>query len=92
MQGLYRGLTGGYTCLPEKEVRASLVKLLGTTALATLTMSQAESSTMYRQLNGFFQAQGPYLIESCVAERLRDMLVGEQARGSRAFLFHPPPI
>ncbi|MDQ3059158.1 MAG: ATP-dependent RecD-like DNA helicase [Pseudomonadota bacterium] len=88
-ESLYRGLTGGHTCLPEKDVHASLVKLLGTTALATLALSQAESSTVYRRFNGFFQAQGPYLIESYVAERLRDMLAGEQAQGQQG-LFVPP--
>lgn len=60
-ESLYRDLTGGHTCLPEKDVRSSLVKLLGTTALANLAFSQAESSTVYRRVNGFFQAQGPYL-------------------------------
>jgi len=52
MQGLYRGLTGGHTCLPEKDVRSFLVKLLGKTALAKLALSQAETSTVYRQVNG----------------------------------------
>lgn len=87
-ESLYRGLTGGHTCMPEKDVRASLVKLLGTTALATLALSQAKSSTVYRRLDGYFQAQGPYLIESYVAERLRDMLAGEQAQGQQG-LFVP---
>ena len=89
MQGLHRGLTGRHTCLLEKEVRASLVKLLGTTALATLALSLAESSTVYRRLTGLFQAQGPYLIESYVAERLHTMLVSEQAQGQQGFFVSP---
>lgn len=88
-ESLYRGLNGGHTCLPEEDVHSSLVKLLGTRALAELALSRAGSSTAYRRLNGFFQAQGPYLIESYVAERLRDMLAGEHAQGQQG-LFVPP--
>ena len=82
MNGLYRGLTGGHTCLPEKDVRASLGKMLRTPALAKLVLSQAKSSTAYRRHNEYFQPQGPYLIESYAAERLRGMLAGEQAQGA----------
>lgn len=88
-ESLYRGLTGGHTCLPEKDVRSSLVTLLGTTALAKQALSQTESSTVYRRVDGFFHAQGPHLIESYVAERLRDMIAGEQAQGQQG-LFVPP--
>jgi len=80
------GLTGGHTCLPENNARASLVKLLGTSALAKLALSQAESSTAYRRHNGYLQAQGPYLIESYVAERLRGMLASEQAQGQKVLI------
>lgn len=85
---LYRGLTGGHTCLPEKIVRSKLVKLLGTPALAKRALSQAESSTLYQRFNGYFQAQGPYLIESYVADRLRDMVAGEDEPGQKG-LFIP---
>jgi hypothetical protein len=43
----------------------------------------------YRRHNEYFQPQGPYLIESYVAERLRGMLAGEQAQGQKG-LFVPP--
>ena len=89
-ESLHRGLAAGHTCLPEKDVQASLVKLLGTTALASLALSQSENATAYRRVNGFLQAQGPYLIESHVAQRLRDMIAGEQAQGQQG-LFAPPP-
>lgn len=83
---LYRGLKCGHTCLPEKEVKARLAKLLGAPHLVKKALSSSGFS-QYRQINGLYQATGPYLIESYLAKRFLQMVSGEDERG-QAGLFN----
>ncbi len=83
-ESLYRGLKRGHTCLPQKEVRSRLVKLLGSSELASLALSAGSSSSQYRQIEGYFQPTGTYLIENYLAQRLSDMVAGTDAEGQKS--------
>lgn len=81
-ESLYRGLKDGHTCLPLTKIREHLYRLLGTSELTKLALSLG-SSTQYQKLDGYYQAQGLFLIESYVADRLRDMVAGVDGQGQR---------
>ncbi|MFA7279291.1 MAG: AAA family ATPase [Sterolibacterium sp.] len=82
-ESLYRGLKNGHTCLPKKDVQSRLAKLLGTTELAKQALSTGPDSAQYRQIAGYYQPTGTYLIESYLAQRLHDMVAGTDAEGQK---------
>lgn len=88
-EALYRGLGNGHTCLPEADVQSRMVRLLGSTALAKQALSLDEESPQYRKINGFYQPNGMHVIEQYVAQRLKQMVVGENEMG-QAGLFSQP--
>lgn len=79
-EALYRGLKSGHTCLPGKVVRARLAKLLGSSALAEKALAMGDSE-QFRRVAEFYQPTGMYLIESYLAQRLQDMVVGADTEG-----------
>ena len=88
-EALYRGLDNGHTCLPEVKVQSRMVRLLGSTALAKQALSLDGESPQYRKIDGFYQPTGMHLIERYVADRLKQMVVGENEMG-QAGLFTLP--
>lgn len=77
---LYRGLRRGHTCLSGKEVRAGLVKLLGSSALAQQALTAGENA-QFRQVGEYYQPTGMYLIERYLAQRLEKMVIGADPAG-----------
>jgi len=92
---LYRGLKDGHTCLQKKEVHIRLVRLLGSASLAlqALSVSGAQDAqcgnTQFKEVDGFYQSTGAYLIESYVAQRLKAMIAGENAQGQKSLFGLP---
>lgn len=88
-ESLYRGLKHGHTCLPASQLRTRLTTLLGNSyALADHALASGVVSTQYREIDGIYQPTGMYLIESYLANRLHEMVAGEDAEG-QAGLFSP---
>ena len=80
-EALYRGLNDGHTCLPDKEVQSRLVTLLGSSDFAKKALTIGAGSAQYQQIDGMYQPTGTYLIESYIAKRLHEMVVGEDNEG-----------
>lgn len=73
---LYRGLKDGHTCLPESEVKTRLKRLLPDQGLIESALSLGHSS-QYRKIFEYYQSTGAFLIEHEVAQRLQQMIEGE---------------
>ncbi len=87
---LYAGNAQGHTCLPERDVQVRAQRLLVQPELVASALRIAESPSggppRYRKFDGYYQAEGSYLIESYVAARLHAMAAGED-HGGQAGLF-----
>ena len=81
-EALYRGFKSGHTCLPIKDVRSRLIKLLGSTTLADKALSTGESE-QFRCVVDYLQPTGMYLIESYLAQRLQELVVGADSDGQK---------
>lgn len=88
-EALYRGLKKGHTCLPEDAVKLRMVKLIGSAALVKKALSLNADRQQYIKINGLFQPTGMHLIEQYVADRLKQMVLGENEVG-QAGLFTQP--
>ncbi len=82
-EALYRGLNAGHTCLPRHELKTRLSALLGTNELANQALSEGLSGEQFIQVDEYYQLNGSHLIESYIAQRLMEILVGENAAGQR---------
>ncbi|BAO30034.1 AAA family ATPase [Sulfuritalea hydrogenivorans] len=80
-EALYRGLSQGHTCLPSRDARAIVVRLLDSPELATKAIEQSRSNSQYQVVDDLYQATGAHFIERYVAERLRAMIRGENGAG-----------
>ncbi|MDP1594599.1 MAG: AAA family ATPase [Gallionella sp.] len=80
-ESLYRGLKNGHTCLPVNDVQTRLIKLLGTPQLAKQAMMIGANSAQFRQVDGYYQSTGMYLIESYLANRIHDMVAEGNING-----------
>ncbi|MCK9985363.1 MAG: exodeoxyribonuclease V alpha subunit [Azoarcus sp.] len=82
---VYAGLAQGHTCLPMREVRIRLTRLLARQGLMAAALCPPENDTgvpcTYRQIEGAYQAAGLYLIESYVASRFHAMVAGDDDMG-----------
>lgn len=82
---LYNGMQQGHTGLPAKDVQTRLARLLTNPELATRAMKAPERledlPRPFQTIDGFCQPNGTYLIESYLAHRLRQMVVGEDETG-----------
>lgn len=92
-EALYRGMKQGHTCLPQKDVQSRLLKLLGDSNLAERALNQSATPTacqslQYRVVDGLYQATGMHVIESYVAQRLRQLIGAANAEGQSS-LFLP---
>ena len=88
-EALYRGFDKGHTCLPEPDVQSRMVKLLDSTALTKQALANDAESTQSRKIDGFYQATGMYVIEQYVADRITQMVAGENELG-QVGLFDQP--
>lgn len=88
-EALYRGFDKGHTCLPEANVQSRMVRLLGTTALAKQALANDAESPQFRKTDGFYQASGMHVIEQYVADRITQMVGGENELGQIG-LFNQP--
>jgi exodeoxyribonuclease V alpha subunit len=82
-EALYRGLNAGHTCLPRHEVKTRLSALLGTNELANQALAEGLSGEQFFQVADYFQLNGSHLMESYIAQRLMEILVGENATGQK---------
>lgn len=76
-EALYSGIKDGHTCLPSKDVKARLYKLLGSQTLGAKALALDHNSTQYRRSSDFYQPTGTYIIETYVATRLLEIARGE---------------
>jgi exodeoxyribonuclease V alpha subunit len=92
-EALYRGMKLGHTCLPKQEVRARLTLLLNDDLVLVDRALALGHATQYREVDGLYQAEGLYKIESYLATRLLEMVAGEEGRGQTGLfsqLSHSP--
>jgi exodeoxyribonuclease V alpha subunit len=82
-EALYRGLNAGHTCLPRHEVKSRLSALLGTSELANQSLAEGLSGEQFFQVADYFQLNGSHLMESYIAQRLMEILLGENATGQK---------
>jgi exodeoxyribonuclease V alpha subunit len=82
-EALYRGLNAGHTCLPRHEVKTRLSALLGTDELANQALAEGLSGEQFFQVADYFQLNGSHLMESYIAQRLMEILLGENATGQK---------
>lgn len=80
---LYRGLNTGHTCLPRHEVKTRLSALLGTNELANQALVEGLSGEQFLQVADYYQLNGSHLMESYIAQRLMEILAGENASGQK---------
>jgi len=86
---LYGCMKQGHTCLAEGEARSRLARLLDSAELADCALNLSplcadptcEGANPFTRVDGFLQANGAWLIESYVARRLHDVVVGENEFG-----------
>ena len=88
-EALYRGSNKGHTCLPEPDVHSRMLKLLDSTALAKQGLAMDAESPQFVKVYGFYQATGMHVIEQYVADRIKQMVAGENELG-QAGLFDQP--
>jgi signal transduction histidine kinase/CheY-like chemotaxis protein len=90
---LYAGMQQGHTCLPEKDVRTRLTRLLNDTALVAQAIGTAESKgdlpRPFQKISDYYQSNGSYLIESYIACRLNQMVFGEDESGQGGLFSQP---
>jgi exodeoxyribonuclease V alpha subunit len=82
-EALYRGLNNGHTCLPGKEVKTRLAKLLGTGQLANEALAAGLTGEQFLQVGDYYQLVGSHMMESYIAQRLLNMVAGENAKGQK---------
>lgn len=100
-QSLYDGMAMGHTCLPIADVRKRIAKLLSDRkgpewklAEAALAITQPTSALgylPYRIVGDYIQANGLKIIEQDIAERILQMMSGEEGAG-QVGLFNQIPI
>lgn len=87
---LYGSMKQGHTCLTEGEARTRLTRLLESAVLAQLAIdplpqhasdSEDACGKPFIRIDTFLQANGACLVESYVARRLHEMVVGEDEAG-----------
>lgn len=83
-EALYRGLSNGHTCLPETNLRQAVNRLLLKKDLVDQALAMGES-TQYRKVSDRYQSAGTYIIESQVAQRLHEIIEGENASQGSIF-------
>ena len=77
-EALYRGLSNGHTCLPESNLRQAVKRLLLKKDLVDQALSLGDS-TQYCKVSDRYQPAGTYIIEHQVAQRLHEIIEGENA-------------
>lgn len=84
-QALYDAAKQGHTCLPERALMVRLANLLKAPALLASAMKVAriydDQPPRFQLINGLYQLTGMHLIESYVARRLHQMVLGEDEIG-----------
>jgi exodeoxyribonuclease V alpha subunit len=80
---LYRGLHAGHTCLPRHEVKSRLSALLGTNELADQALTECLPGEQFLQVADYYQLNGSHLMESYIAQRLMEILAGENSVGQK---------
>ena len=85
-EALYRGMKKGHTCLPEQEVRVRLRRLLKNDLVLVDKALASGHTTQYRWVDGLYQAEGLYKIESYLSTRLLEIVAGEDGRGQTGLL------
>jgi exodeoxyribonuclease V alpha subunit len=80
---LYRGLSNGHTCLPRQEVETRLSALLGASDLADQALAAGLTGGQFIYVDDCYQLIGSHLMESYIAQRLFDMVDGENAKGQK---------
>ena len=86
---LYAGMRDGHTCLPIRDVRARLRSLLQSDTLTTQALALADASPQYHRIGDVLQPAGTFIIERYIAERLKQIALGEA--GGQLSLLSPPP-
>lgn len=80
---LNKGLNAGHTCLPLSDVKNGLIRLLGKPSLVAQALER-DGSQRYVRVADRYQAAGSYIIESYVADRLRDLAAGHDGEGQES--------
>ena len=83
-EALYRGLSNGHTCLPETNLRQAVKRLLLKKDLVDQALALGDS-TQYRKVSDRYQPAGTYIIERQVAQRLHEIIEGENASQGSIF-------
>lgn len=84
-EALYSGMDDGHTCLPERIFLTRLENILKVPELTAKALaavqSTDESTASIHYYDGIYQSAGMKVIESHVAQRLKEMVTGENAVG-----------